>query len=89
MAKKQGESIKSRNISRRVARIREVLDEVGELDDVGDHFENAKTLLSQLKTGQRRAIMESALTSHLEVEDQQIHGIPQSLIERLGIEIIV
>ena len=69
MTKKQGESIKNRNISRRVARIREVLDQVGELDDVGDHFENAKTLLSQLKTRQRRAIMESALTSHLEVED--------------------
>ena len=55
--------------SRRVARIREVLDQVEELDDGGDHFENAKTLLGKLKTRQRRAIMESALTSHLEVED--------------------
>ena len=56
-------------ISRSVARIREVLEQVEELEDVGDHFENAKTLLGKLKTKQRRAIMESALTSHLEVED--------------------
>ena len=55
--------------SGRVARIREVLDQVEELEDVGDHFENAKTLLGKLKTKQRRAIMESALASHLEVED--------------------
>jgi polyphosphate kinase 2 len=57
------------NVSRSVARIREVLDQVEELDTVGDHSENAKALLSKLKTRQRRAIMESALTSHLEVED--------------------
>jgi polyphosphate kinase 2 len=56
-------------INRGVARIREVLDQVEELEDVGDHFENAKTLLGKLKTRQRREIMESALTSHLEVED--------------------
>ena len=58
-----------RKVSGRVARIREVLEQVEELEDVGDHFENAKTLLSKLKTRQRRAIMESALTSHLEAED--------------------
>jgi polyphosphate kinase 2 len=58
-----------RNVSRRVARIREVLDELEEQQDSGDHLENAKSLLGQLKTKQRRAIMESALTSHLEAED--------------------
>jgi polyphosphate kinase 2 len=56
-------------INRGVARIREVLDQVEELEDVGDHAENAKSLLGKLKTRQRREIMESALTSHLEVED--------------------
>jgi polyphosphate kinase 2 len=56
-------------INRGVARIRAVLEQVEELEDVGDHFENAKSLLGKLKTRQRREIMESALTSHLEVED--------------------
>jgi polyphosphate kinase 2 len=54
---------------RRVARIREVLDDLGELDAYDDHFEYAQTLLGKLKTGQRRTIIESALTSYLEVED--------------------
>ena len=54
---------------RRVARIREVLEDLGELDAYDDHFEHAQTLLGKLKTGQRRTIIESALTSYLEVED--------------------
>ncbi len=54
---------------RRIARIREVLEDLGELDDYDDHFEYAQTLLGKLKTGQRRTIIESALTSYLEVED--------------------
>ena len=60
---------KSERVGRRVARIREVLDQVGELDNVGDHSENAKILVGQLKNRQRREIMESALTKHLEIED--------------------
>ena len=69
MTDKSKLSQEGREAGRSVARIREVLDQVEELDDGGDHFENAKTLLGKLKTKQRRAIMESALTSHLEVED--------------------
>lgn len=69
MTDKSKKSQQGREAGRSVARIREVLDQVEELDDGGDHFENAKTLLGKLKTKQRRAIMESALTSHLEVED--------------------
>jgi len=69
MTDKSKKSQESLEAGRSVARIREVLDQVEELDDGGDHFENAKTLLGKLKTKQRRAIMESALTSHLEVED--------------------
>ena len=69
MTDKSKQSQQGREAGRSVARIREVLDQVEELDDGGDHFENAKTLLGKLKTKQRRAIMESALTSHLEVED--------------------
>jgi polyphosphate kinase 2 len=69
MTDKSKQSQGGREAGRSVARIREVLDQVDELDDGGDHFENAKTLLGKLKTKQRRAIMESALTSHLEVED--------------------
>lgn len=69
MTDKSKQSQEGREAGRSVARIREVLDQVEELDDDGDHFENAKTLLGKLKTKQRRAIMESALTSHLEVED--------------------
>jgi polyphosphate kinase 2 len=69
MTDKSKQSQEGREAGRSVARIREVLDQVEEHDDGGDHFENAKTLLGKLKTKQRRAIMESALTSHLEVED--------------------
>lgn len=69
MTDKSKKSQESLEAGRSVARIREVLDQIEELDDGGDHFENAKTLLGKLKTKQRRAIMESALTSHLEVED--------------------
>ena len=69
MTDKSKKSQEGLEAGRSVARIREVLDQVEELDDGGDHFENAKTLLGKLKTKQRRAIMESALTSHLEVED--------------------
>ena len=60
---------KSERVGRRVARIREVLDQVGELENVGDHSEKAKILVGQLKNRQRREIMESALTKHLEIED--------------------
>jgi polyphosphate kinase 2 len=69
MTDKSKRSQAGREAGRSVARIREVIDQVEELDDGGDHFENAKTLLGKLKTKQRRAIMESALTSHLEEED--------------------
>jgi polyphosphate kinase 2 len=69
MTDKSKKSQAGREAGRSVARIREVIDQVEELDDGGDHFENAKTLLGKLKTKQRRAIMESALTSHLEEED--------------------
>ena len=69
MTDKSKKSQEGREAGRSVARIREVIDQVEELEDVGDHFENAKTLLGKLKTKQRRTIMESALTSHLEEED--------------------
>jgi polyphosphate kinase 2 len=69
MTDKSKRSQAGREAGRSVARIREVIDQVEELDDGGDHFEKAKTLLGKLKTKQRRAIMESALTSHLEEED--------------------
>jgi polyphosphate kinase 2 len=69
MTDKSKKSQAGREAGRSVARIREVIDQIEELDDGGDHFENAKTLLGKLKTKQRRAIMESALTSHLEEED--------------------
>jgi polyphosphate kinase 2 len=69
MTDKSKASPEGRYVRRSVARIREVIDQVEELEDVGDHFENAKTLLGKLKTKQRRTIMESALTSHLEEED--------------------
>ena len=54
---------------RRVARIREVLEDLGELDDHDSHYEHAQSLLAKLKTGQRRAIVESALTTYLEAEE--------------------
>lgn len=69
MADQSGKSKRGRRTGRRVARIREVLEQVGELEDAGNHSENAKTLVAQLKNRQRREIVESALTKHLEIED--------------------
>ncbi len=54
---------------RRVARIREILEDLGELDDHDSHYEHAQSLVAKLKTGQRRAIVESALTTYLEAEE--------------------
>jgi len=78
---------------RRVGRIREVLEDLGELDDYEDHFEHAQTLLGKLKTRQRRTIMESALTSYLEVEDLKPYQAElikmQSHLEKTGRKAII
>jgi polyphosphate kinase 2 len=66
---KGGKSRERYQPGRRVARIREVLEDLGELDDHDSHYEHAQSLLAKLKSGQRRAIVESALTTYLEAEE--------------------
>ncbi|MBT4159871.1 MAG: polyphosphate kinase 2 [Gammaproteobacteria bacterium] len=53
----------------RVSKIQEVLDQIGKLDEESeDHREQAQTIVNHLKEKQRKAILKSALISHLEAE---------------------
>jgi polyphosphate kinase 2 len=62
-------STKERRIGGRVSRIQEVLDQIGQLDEEnGDPREQAQTIVEKLKEKQRKAILKSALTAHLESE---------------------
>ena len=54
--------------SRHVANIREIIKGIGEGDNSEDHTESAQSLVTQLKSKQRKAIVESALASHLQDE---------------------
>ncbi|MBT4160531.1 MAG: polyphosphate kinase 2 [Gammaproteobacteria bacterium] len=57
------------DFSRRVSKIQEVLDQIGQLDDYSDsHREQAQSIVGQLKEKQRKTILKSALTTHLEAE---------------------
>lgn len=53
----------------RVSKIQEVLDQIGQLDeDTDDLREQAQMIVEKLKERQRKAILKSALTTHLEAE---------------------
>ena len=53
----------------RVSKIQEVLDQIGQLDDDNaNHGEQAQAIVNQLKEKQRKSILRSALTTHLEAE---------------------
>ena len=60
---------KKRKASRHVANIREILEEINHIDDFEDHADQAQSLVSQLKSKQRKSIIQSALTGHLQDED--------------------
>lgn len=57
-----------RKTSRHVANIRETLEEINHIDDFGDHAEHAQALVNRLKSKQRKSIIQSALTGHLQNE---------------------
>lgn len=59
----------SRSSGGRVSKIQEVLDQIGQLDVEHDNpREQAQALVEKLKEKQRKAILKSALTTHLEAE---------------------
>ena len=56
---------------RRVANIRETLEDIKHIDDIDDHADHAghaQSLLNRLKSKQRKSIIQSALTRHLQDE---------------------
>ena len=58
-----------RNTTRHIASIRETIDDIREIDNFENHADHAQALLTRLKSKQRKSIMQSALTAHLEAED--------------------
>ena len=58
-----------RKTSRHVANIREILEEIEHIDDFDDHADHAQSLVGRLKSKQRKSIIQSALTGHLQDED--------------------
>lgn len=62
-------SANKRKVGGRVSKIQEVLDQVGQLDkETDDLREQAQTIVEKLKEKQRKAILKSSLTTHLEAE---------------------
>ena len=57
-----------RKTSRHVANIRETLEEIEHIDDYADHADHAQALVNRLKSKQRKLIIQSALTGHLQDE---------------------
>lgn len=54
---------------RRVARIKEVIEQVGQIDeDTDSHVEVAQSIVGKLKERQRKTILNAALSEHLESE---------------------
>ncbi len=80
-------------ISRHVANIREIIKGLGESDSFEDHTESAQSLVAQLKSKQRKAIVESALAGHLQDEDLKPYQAElikmQTHLERTGRKAII
>ncbi|MDC1286661.1 polyphosphate kinase 2 [Gammaproteobacteria bacterium] len=54
--------------TRQIASIRETIHDIGEFDDFDNHAEEARSLLNKLKSKQKNAIIEAALSGHLQSE---------------------
>jgi len=79
--------------SRHVANIRETIEEIGEIDNFDDHADHAQSLLARLKSKQRKYIIQSALTRHLQDEDLKPYQAElikmQSHLEKTGRKAII
>ena len=58
-----------RNSTRHIANIRETIEDIREIDNFENHADHAQSLLTRLKSKQRKSIIQSALTAHLQAED--------------------
>lgn len=58
-----------RKSTRHIANIRETIEDVREIDNFENHADHAQSLLTRLKSKQRKSIIQSALTAHLQDED--------------------
>ncbi len=67
------QNINSRNNRRKptrhIANIRETIEDIREIDNFESHADHAQSLLARLKSKQRKSIIQSALTTHLQAED--------------------
>jgi polyphosphate kinase 2 len=67
------QNINSRNnrrkTTRHIANIRETIEDIREIDNFESHADHAQSLLTRLKSKQRKSIIQSALTAHLQAED--------------------
>ncbi|MCP4430623.1 MAG: polyphosphate kinase 2, partial [Gammaproteobacteria bacterium] len=67
------QNINSRNnrrkTTRHIANIRETIEDIREIDNFETHADHAQSLLTRLKSKQRKSIIQSALTAHLQAED--------------------
>jgi len=58
-----------RKTTRHIANIRETIEDIREIDNFENHADHAQSLLTRLKSKQRKSIIQSALTAHLQTED--------------------
>ncbi len=58
-----------RKSTRHIANIRETIEDIREIDNFENHADHAQSLLTRLKSKQRKSIIQSALTAHLQDED--------------------
>jgi polyphosphate kinase 2 len=58
-----------RKSTRHIASIRETIEDIREIDNFENHADHAQSLLTRLKSKQRKSIIQSALTAHLQDED--------------------
>jgi polyphosphate kinase 2 len=84
---------KKRKTTRHVANIREILEDIEHIDDFDDHADQAHSLLNRLKSKQRKSIIQSALTGHLQDEDLKPYQAElikmQSHLEQTGRKAII
>jgi len=79
--------------SRHIANIRETIEDIREIDNFENHADHAQALLTRLKSKQRKSIILSSLTSHLEGEDLKPYQAElikmQNHIEKTGRKVII
>jgi polyphosphate kinase 2 len=79
--------------SRHIANIRETIEDIREIDNFENHADHAQALLTRLKSKQRKSIILSSLTGHLQDEDLKPYQAElikmQNHIEKTGRKVII